>query len=101
MACFIRDAFCSLCTAGSSLFYRIAKISDPKQMLPAILSEMEEDPAYAFLQSHDGFKELIFGIIPYHDLTVEELIEPYNRKILILPIIAASWRIYEAYFDFV
>ena len=61
--CLLRKMLAAMLTpwdmSGSSLFYRIAKISDPKQMLPAILSEMEEDPAYAFLQSHDGFKELI------------------------------------------
>ena len=28
----------------------------------------------------------------------EQKTNAYNRKILILPIIAASWRIYEAYF---
>lgn len=44
---------------SSSLFYRIAKASDPKQMLPAILSELEKDSAYAFLQDSDEFKELI------------------------------------------
>ncbi len=47
-------------TSSSPLFYRIAKVSDPKQMLPAILSEMEtEDSAYSFLQNCDEFKELI------------------------------------------
>lgn len=45
----------------SPLFYRIAKIFDPKQMLPAILTEMENerDSAYAFLQNCDEFQELI------------------------------------------
>lgn len=44
---------------ASPLFRRIAKTSNPKQMLPAILSELENDSAYDFLQSHDEFKELI------------------------------------------
>lgn len=46
---------------SSPLFCHIpAKTSDPMKMLPAVLSEMErEDSAYAFLQNHDGFKELI------------------------------------------
>lgn len=44
---------------SSPLFYRIAKGSDPKQMLPAILSEMERNSAYGFLQDCDEFKELI------------------------------------------
>lgn len=43
----------------SPLFCRIAKVSDFKQMLPAILSEMEGDSAYDFLQNCDEFKELI------------------------------------------
>lgn len=45
----------------SSLFYRIrtAKASDLHQMLPAVLSEMENDSAYEFLQNRDEFKELI------------------------------------------
>lgn len=47
--------------SSSPLFYRIAKTSDPKQMLPMILSAMENDPAYGFLQNHDEFKELISG----------------------------------------
>ncbi|MCI8483062.1 MAG: helix-turn-helix transcriptional regulator [Lachnospiraceae bacterium] len=49
--------------SSSPLFYHIAKIaktSDPKQMLPAILSEMEStDAAYAFLQDHTEFRELL------------------------------------------
>ncbi len=46
---------------GSSLlFYRIAKNSDPKQMLSAILSEMERDSAYDFLKGSAKFKELIY-----------------------------------------
>lgn len=46
-------------TSGSPLFYRIAKTSDFKQMLPAVLSEIENDPEYAYLQSHSEFRELI------------------------------------------
>jgi len=51
--------------SNSPLFYRIAKtsdskqISDPKQMLPAIISEMERNSANSFLQNCDEFKELI------------------------------------------
>lgn len=44
---------------SSPLFYRIAKTSDLKQMLPMVLSEMEHDPAYAFLQNCGEFKALI------------------------------------------
>lgn len=45
---------------SSPLFYAIARTSDPKQMLPAILSDMErEDSAYAFLQNNSAFKDLI------------------------------------------
>lgn len=44
---------------SSPLFYRIAKTSDPKQMLPAVLSAMERDEAYAFLREREEFKELI------------------------------------------
>lgn len=44
---------------SSPLFYRIAKPSDPKQMLSAVLTVMEKDSAYAFLQNHEEFKELI------------------------------------------
>ena len=45
----------------SPLFRRISKekTSTLKQMLPALLSEMERDSAYEFLQSCDEFKELI------------------------------------------
>lgn len=44
----------------SPLFSRLANTSDQKQMLSAILSEMErESPAYGFLQSRDAFQELI------------------------------------------
>lgn len=46
-------------TGSSPLFYRITKTSDPGQMLPAILSELERDTAYAFLQDREDFKELI------------------------------------------
>lgn len=45
--------------SSSPLFYRIAKTSDPKQMLPAVLSEMEQDAAYDFLRNRDEFRELI------------------------------------------
>lgn len=61
--CLLRELLATMLTpwdtSDSPLFYRIGKISDPKQMLPAILSEMERDPAYAFLQNRDDFKELI------------------------------------------
>ncbi len=46
-------------TSSSPLFYHITKTSDPKQMLPAILSEMENDSAYDFLRNCDEFKELL------------------------------------------
>ena len=45
--------------SSSPLFYRIAKASNPKQMLPAVLSELEKDSAYAFLQNCGEFKELL------------------------------------------
>lgn len=44
---------------ASPLFRRIAKPSNPKQMLPAILSELERDPAYDFLRDRDQFRQLI------------------------------------------
>lgn len=48
---------------SSPLFHRIAKSSakapDMKQMLPAILCEMERESEYSFLQSCDEFKALI------------------------------------------
>lgn len=44
---------------GSPLFHHIAISSDPKQMLPAILSEMEHSLEYDFLQNCEEFKELI------------------------------------------
>lgn len=44
--------------SGSPLYYRIAKTSDPKQMLPAVLSELETDAAYDFLRERKEFKEL-------------------------------------------
>lgn len=54
------NAICTPWDTGSSpLFCRIAKTSDTKQMLPAILSELEKDSAYAFLHKCSGFKELI------------------------------------------
>lgn len=43
----------------SPLFYRIAKASDPTQMLPAILSELDNDASYDFLREREDFKELI------------------------------------------
>lgn len=59
----LRKMLAALCTpwdmSNSPLFYRIAKVSDMKQMLPAILSEMEQDSAYSFLQNCDEFKELV------------------------------------------
>lgn len=45
--------------SSSPLYYRIAKTSVLNQMLPAVLSEMENDSAYSFLQNYDDFKELI------------------------------------------
>ncbi len=48
--------------SSSPLFHRIAKdtkVSDTKQMLPAILYEMERESEYGFLQNCDEFKELI------------------------------------------
>ncbi len=62
--CLLRQMLAALCTpwdmGHSPLFYRIAKASDPKQMLPAILSEMESGGSgYAFLQNHPEFKALI------------------------------------------
>lgn len=45
--------------SASPLYYRIAKTSDMKQMLPAILSEMENNPEYDFLQKDDRFRKLI------------------------------------------
>lgn len=43
----------------STLFNRIAKASNPKQMLPAILSELERDAAYDFLRDSSEFEELV------------------------------------------
>lgn len=62
--CLLRKLLAAILTpwdmSNSPLFYCIAKKSDQKQMLPAILSEMEkDDPAYAFLQNHNEFKQLI------------------------------------------
>lgn len=45
--------------SASPLFYHIAKSSDPMQMLPAILSELETDAAYDFLREREDFKELV------------------------------------------
>lgn len=47
--------------SSSPLFRRIeSKVLDSKQMLPAILSELEQDSAYSFLQNCDEFKDLIY-----------------------------------------
>lgn len=46
----------------SPFFYRIAKGTNGitmEQMMPAILTEMESDPGYAFLQNCDEYKALI------------------------------------------
>lgn len=44
----------------SPLYCRIAKPpADSKQMLSAILSEMEQEPAYDFLRKHESFHPLI------------------------------------------
>ncbi|MEY8390873.1 helix-turn-helix transcriptional regulator [Lachnospiraceae bacterium 45-W7] len=45
--------------SGSPLFYHIAKSSNPKQILSAVLGEVERDPVYSFLQASVTFKELI------------------------------------------
>lgn len=59
--------------AKSPLFQRIsesANSTDPKQMLPAILQEMErEDENYAFLQSSNEFRLLI---AEYRELTSDK-----------------------------
>lgn len=65
----LQKMFAAMCTpwdmSSSPLFCRIAKSSGQKQMspamlLPAMLSELEKpDPAYAFLQNCDEYKELI------------------------------------------
>lgn len=63
--CILRKMLAAMLTpwdmGSSPLFYRIskAKTSSLKQMLPAILSELERDSAYDFLQDCDEFKELI------------------------------------------
>lgn len=44
---------------SSPLFHRIAKAFDLNQMLPAILAELEGDPAYRFLQDCEEFQKLI------------------------------------------
>ncbi len=61
--CLLRQMLAALCKpwdiSHSPLFCHIRTV-DSKQMLPAILSEMESgDPAYAFLQNNPEFKELI------------------------------------------
>lgn len=46
--------------SSSPLYHRMeTPSSDLKQMLPAILSEMEQDPAYDFLRDREEFYELI------------------------------------------
>jgi len=60
----LRKMFAVMCTSwdisSSPLFYRInARAFDGKQMLPAILSELERDSAYSFLQNCTECKELI------------------------------------------
>lgn len=45
--------------SSSPLFYRIAKTMETQKMLPAILSDLEKNPEYAFLQDCREFKELI------------------------------------------
>lgn len=45
--------------SSSPLFYHITKTSDLKQLLPSVLSAMETDSAYGFLQNCSEFKELI------------------------------------------
>lgn len=59
----LRKMLAALCvpwdTSNSPLFYRIAKVSDMKRMLPSILSAMENDAVYSFLQNCDEFKELV------------------------------------------
>lgn len=61
--CILRKMLATMLTPwdmGSSLlFHRIARTSDPAQMLQTILSAMERDSEYGFLQSRDDFKELI------------------------------------------
>ncbi len=64
--CILRKMFTALLgpwdVSSSPLLHRIAKdikISDTKQMLSAILSEMERETEYSFLQNCDEFKDLI------------------------------------------
>lgn len=46
--------------SSSPLFNRIeGTLSDPMQMLPAILSELERDAAYDFLRDREEFRELV------------------------------------------
>ena len=45
--------------SSSPLFDQIAGTSDLKQMLPAVLSEMEQNSAYGFLQGREELAELI------------------------------------------
>lgn len=45
---------------SSPLFHRITKKpSDTGQMLPALLSQIENDPAFDFIRDYDEFKELV------------------------------------------
>ena len=62
--CLLRNMLAALCTSwdmsSSPLFYRVnARTFDWKQMLSAILSELERDSAYSFLQNCTEYKELI------------------------------------------
>lgn len=60
----LRKLLAAMCTpwdtCRSPLFDRIAGTSDPKQMLPAVLSEMERDTsAYGFLHGDPAFRALV------------------------------------------
>lgn len=59
----LREMLAAICTpqdmGSSPLFHCIAKTFDAKQMLPAILSELERDSAYDFLQNRSEFKQLL------------------------------------------
>ena len=81
-----------------SPLYKISIASIVKAWSAMLFLCGEQKTNESFAQACDEFKVLDLIYQVENNLTVEELIEPYNRKILILPIIAASWRIYEAYF---
>lgn len=61
--CLLRKLLAALGTpwdmSGSPLFYRIAKTMDTQKMLPAILSDLEKNPDYDFLQNCSEFQELL------------------------------------------